>query len=368
MSGGSLVGQNILAALESRRADLDLHALNSVADEPALFDFDTVWLAPALRDEPITFAQRFEQVNATVAPDLIIPCRDDDIAWLARWADAHPDWRPRVLCGTADLADMMLDKARSADWSLQHDLPFVPSIRAAADPQALRVFAARHGYPLLYKPREGFASRGVHLIVDEAQLLRCATRADGLVQRYLGDPAAVAAYTAAAAVDGPPLFHSFEETKVSLQARIRRDGTVAATVATRHVMRMGRSMDVDLTDEADALALAQGCASVFAEAGWCGPLNIQCQRTPAGELFIYEYNGRFTGATAARHCLGFDEVGETLADWIGPGAATTGPAAAPPSSAASRVRKYAINRPLQPAATAALLRDGVWHAPGIPRP
>ena len=364
MSGASLVGQNLLAALDARRALVHLSALNSVADDPALFDFDTVWLAPGVRAEPMAFAHRFAQLVSEDAPDLIIPCRDDDIAWLAHWADAHPDWRPRVLCGAADLADMMLDKARSADWSEAHGLPFAPSIPASADPQALRAFAARHGYPLLFKPREGFASQGVRLLLDDAQVQRCRSRADGLVQRYLGDPAVVTAYCAAVAADGPPLFHSFEEAKISLQARIRPDGTVAATLATRHVMRLGRSMDVERCLDPDAHALATHCASVFAAAGWRGPLNIQCQRTPSGELFIYEYNGRFTGATAARRWLGFDEVGDTLADWLDWRACPLpGPAPAAPPETTAAVRKYAINRPMHPTASATLRRDGVWHAP-----
>ena len=40
LSGASLVGQNVVAALQGRRAGVWLAALNSVAAEPSLYDFD----------------------------------------------------------------------------------------------------------------------------------------------------------------------------------------------------------------------------------------------------------------------------------------------------------------------------------------
>jgi hypothetical protein len=56
---------------------------------------------------------------------------------------------------------------------------------------------------------------------------------------------------------------------------------------------------------------------VLAAQGWRGPMNIQCQPDASGRLMIHEFNARFTGATAARHLLGHDEVGIALASFIG---------------------------------------------------
>jgi hypothetical protein len=50
LSGGSLVGQNVLAALAMRRDNLELSVMNSKADEPAIFEFNKVFYSPSLVD------------------------------------------------------------------------------------------------------------------------------------------------------------------------------------------------------------------------------------------------------------------------------------------------------------------------------
>ena len=52
LSGGCLVGQNVLACLAERRASLHLAATNSTAAEAALYDFDAVYLTPEVRRDP----------------------------------------------------------------------------------------------------------------------------------------------------------------------------------------------------------------------------------------------------------------------------------------------------------------------------
>ena len=128
-----------------------------------------------------------------------------------------------------------------------------------------------------------------------------------------------------------PLFHTFEAVKLSIQAFIAPDGSLAGLCATRNIMRQGRSERIELDADAALEELGRRCAAAFAGEGWRGPLNIQCQRAPDGELGIYEFNGRYTGATAARALLGYDEVGIGLAAFCGaalPAAPTPGVAVA----------------------------------------
>ncbi|KAB2965784.1 hypothetical protein [Zoogloea sp.] len=362
LSGASLVGQNVLATLAGRRSGLHLAAINSVAAEPALFDFDEAFLCGNLRDDPGAFAQRFNAVMDTLHPCLVIPCRDDDVAFLAAQAEARPEQSRRFLCGARRPAEAMLDKAASAALAQDHGLPFAPTLATDTDaaPSRLTAFAARHGYPLIAKPRQGFASRGVFLVLDEAQLLRLAGRPDYILQAYLGDPDAVRTYVEACAHNGVPLFHSFELDKYSIQAFIAPDGQQADLLATRHAMRQGRSERV--THEADPalLALGRRCASAFAAEGWRGPLNIQCQRKATGDYGIYEFNGRYTGATSARRLLGYDEVGMGLAHFAGIQLeAATAPGAWPVD-----VLRLPVSRALEASRIEQLKRDGHWRAEG----
>lgn len=356
LSGASLVGQNVLASLAGRRRGLHLAAINSVAAEPALFDFDEAFLCGNLRDDPQAFAQRFADIMEALQPCLVIPCRDDDVAFLAAQAEARPEHAPRFLCGTRLPAEAMLDKAASATLAQKHGLPFAPTLATDTAPSRLTEFAARHGYPLIAKPRQGFASRGVLLILDQGQLLRLAGRPDYILQAYLGDPDAVRSYVEACARDGVPLFHSFETDKYSIQAFIAPDGNPAGLLATRHAMRQGRSERVTLESDPSLLDLGERCAAAFAAEGWRGPLNIQCQRSTTGDYGIYEFNGRYTGATSARCLLGYDEVALGLAHFGGI------QIEAAPGAAAGDVIRLPVSRALDADRIAQLKRDGHWRS------
>lgn len=355
LSAASLVGQNVLASLSSRRQAVRLIAANSVADEPPLFDFDAAYLTPSIREHRDAFAARFDEIVSHCQPDLIIPCRDDDVSFLAGARDRRLEWASRLLCGASAVASAMLDKIESAQFCRRHGLPFAPSTDAQSGFEAMRRFAAEHGYPLVAKPRRGYASHGVRLILDDAQLKEICAEPDYMLQKYLGDSAAVHTFVGELAARGVPLFHTFEETKTSVQAGIAPDGTVSGVFVSGNVMRAGRSERVAEIRDEESHTLGQRWAEVFSRAGWRGPLNIQCQRGPDGALVIYELNGRFTGATHARYLLGFDEVGLSLRDWLGL-------PAPPPSIKGRSVVRFPIGRMADPRDVQRLQNDGFWLA------
>ncbi len=354
LSGASLVGQNVLASLSHRRNSLRLMAASSVAEEPILYDFDAVYLTPAIRAAPDAFVKRFGEVLAHCQPDLVIPCRDDDVTFLAEQLNIDPAQTGRFLCGNSSLAMGMLDKLESWHLANRLGLPFAPTIDGHDDPDALADFAAEHGFPLIVKPRRGFASMGVRLVLNEMQLRHACSQPDVIVQRYLGDRPSVLAFAEDSARLGLPLFHSLEETKLSLQAAIAPNGSLSAVCATGNLMRMGRSQSVQLVNEPQIDHLAHRWASVFADAGWRGPLNIQCQQRGEEEITIFEFNGRFTGATAARRLLGFDELGLALRDWL------RLPPAAPQIPKANVVR-YPVSWSTESENVERLLREGYWE-------
>ena len=312
LSGASLVGQNVLQALHGRRSSLKLVATNSLPSDPSLPDFDSVVMVPQTQSAPEGFDAIIEHLIDDQKPSLTIPCRDDDVVALARLASRRPDLAPRLLCGSNEAAIATVDKWASWEFSRAWDLPFVPTIVPDCR-EAVENFAATHGFPLLVKPRQGFASRGVSIILNANQLPAVTGHDAFLLQRYIGDPVAVSDYVNSILTQGVPLFHSFESVKHSYQAMIGQDGAIIGEFATDHLMSQGISNRVSPSEAPELLALGKQCAVAFANAGWRGPLNVQCQRTPDGELLIYEFNGRFTGATAARTLLGYDEASLALA-------------------------------------------------------
>src|SRR5262245_44459477 len=77
LSGGGHTGTNVMASLAARREGLRLVATSDVPDEPSLFAFDAVYLAPRLRDDAPAFERRVLEIVDREAPDLVVPCRDE---------------------------------------------------------------------------------------------------------------------------------------------------------------------------------------------------------------------------------------------------------------------------------------------------
>lgn len=354
MSGGSLVGQNVLDALADRRAGVKLAATNSVATDISLFDFDAVHLVPPTLADPSAFEARFLDILAEEDPHLVVPCRDDDVVFLAGLRERRPELAGRLLCGGSDAARATCDKVASWRFARDHGLPFAPSLATPATDEEAEDFAREHGFPLLAKPRRGYASRGVFLVVDEAQLRRAARLEEYVMQRYLGDADVLWQYLRQVRESGVPLFHSFEGIKTSIQVFIAPEGAAAGYFCSRNVNRHGTSLRLERYDGSDAAELGEACLKAFARAQWRGPMNIQCQQTPDGRLVIYEFNGRFSGATAARCHMGYDEVALAVRTFA---KRELGAARA----AADAVVRRAVDRTLPLAARDALMRDGRWQ-------
>jgi biotin carboxylase len=358
LSVGTRVGQNVLTTLDGRRDGLVLMATSSVANEPALFDFDVVYRVPPTAAEPEAFERALLDIMEREAVDLVIPCRDDDVEFLAFLRDRRPALAHRLLCGSAAPARVISDKWLSAEFCAGRDLPFAESmIRCGDDERA--AFVARHGFPLVAKPRRGYASLGVYMLWNEAQLRRTLDQGSYVVQQFLGDPRTVADYLAAIETSGIPLHHTFQGPRHSIQALIAPNGTIAHVMSICIVSDRRRSKWVGPDADPAAREIGVKCAQAFAEAGWRGPLNIQCQRAPDGRLLIHEFNGRFTGATFERWLLGFDEVGAAVERFTGRGI----PSGRVPAPIALEAFESVVGRAADPGSVAALERDGVWRRP-----
>lgn len=315
LSGGSGVGQNILQALAQWRDQVHLVATSSIADEPALFAFDTVHLVRRTQHADASFDRRIVELIANERADLVIPCRDDDVRYLAGLGEREPFLAGRLLCGGSVTATALSDKWEGYRFCAAHGLPFAPTF-ARDSTQSLASFLREQGFPLVAKPSRGWASRDVLLLWNEAQVERALARPGYVLQRFLGARDTLDSYRAAIEADGIPLNHSFMGEKHSVQALVAPDGGVRDVMATRNLKDL-RSRTVVRDATASTLAIGERCGRAFSQAGWRGPLNIQCGKDAEGTLWIHEFNGRFTGITADRALVGHNEVTAAITAFTG---------------------------------------------------
>lgn len=316
LSGGSLVGQNIVASLTKWRNKLSLFGLNSIAEEPSLYDFDEVFLTSETDLLNKEFIHRFKELLEIINPDLVIPCRDEDVLFLSELRHTLPSASDKFLCGEKMIANAMVNKEKSYLFSKKNNLPFAPAISSNADYETILKFIDEHKFPIIVKPKRGFASRDVFIATEKNQIEEIIGNTYFILQKYIGDTSNITDYLVNQKRRGIPLFHSFEEMKISIQAAIGPNGELGGVFVTKHKMVGGKSNIVEKYDDEDILNSANKWVEVFINKGWRGPLNIQCQEDKDGALYIYEYNGRFTGATAARVLLGMDEVEINLRLWV----------------------------------------------------
>lgn len=316
LSGGGLTGSNVMKCLADRRSNLRLIATSDNPREPALFNFDATYLAPRLANGSLEFERRVLEIIERESVDLVVPCRDEDVAWLAGLGERCLSLAPKFLCGAQSAAEIANDKWLSFQFCQKRALPFAPSL-LCGDIANAAAFVEQHGFPLVAKPRYGVDSKGIVLLTRLEHVNRAMRLQDYVLQRFLGVREDVDSYLSALERDGIPLFHSFQGNKRSLQALIGPDHGIRHVVCTRNRMSGQAARSIVVDRDIEPRTVGERCAQAFAEAGWRGPLNVQCQLASSGELMIHEFNARFTGATAARLELGFDEVGAAIFAFTG---------------------------------------------------
>lgn len=306
-SVGSLVGQNILDALEGRREGMRVIGVNSLAEAASNFRCDVCYMAPRASNEE-EYRTRLLEIMESERPDLVLAGRDDDVIALALIREESARFAAGISCGSSEAARVMDDKLLSYHFARKRGLPFADT--ACGDMVDLMQLAARCGYPLIAKPRRGNGSRGALLIQNEGQLARAATLTDYVFQEYINPPSDLDAFVPDHGF-GVPLFHSLPELwKYSLQAVIAPSGQVIDTYfCTANVLVNGRTEQATYANDPDLIDAIRRYAVALADIGWVGPLNLQGRRTEDGRFVAFELNGRMGGVISGYLRLGFDELG-----------------------------------------------------------
>ena len=309
LSVGGGVANNFLDALGERRKRCVILGTNSIAEAASSFRCDAVYRVPNAVAGSV-YIDRIAALIQENKPDLVIPCRDDDILALSRLSESDRPCASVLLTGSVAAAHIMNDKAQTARFAARHGLSFAPTAETARD--ALEM-AEAHGLPLIGKPRSGNASQGVVLLRTATDIERAFDlSADLIAQPYL-DPPADKSLLNPAFEGGLPLTFSVPgRKKYSVQVFVGPDGAVSNSFGTVSAETGTYATEYRRRDDRDLLELGHAYACAAAAEGWKGPLNVQLKRTNAGQLVAFELNGRFTGGTGPRAVLGFDEIREVM--------------------------------------------------------
>ncbi len=184
-SVGSHLGQNVLDIIESRRKLINVVGTNSVAENPRNFRCDTAYLVHNTNNE--AFLNEFLEIIHKEKPDFILPGRDEDCIFLADIKSKHPEeFQTKIPFGNSLIPKAMFDKYQSHLFCKEHDLPFADTFlfKNEDDHDGLNDFINKYGFPLVLKPRKGFASLGVFFVLNKEQLNEITRNGEALFQEY----------------------------------------------------------------------------------------------------------------------------------------------------------------------------------------
>lgn len=326
LSVGSLLGQNLLDALDGRRSRVLVTGLDCSGENPRVFRCNKAYKAP-LTESP-EFSHFLRDVIEQEQPDLILPGRDQDVLALAELGCAVPVIRSLIPGGAVEAVKIMNDKGLSCRFAKAYGLPFADSFvldEGTAD-QA-RAWARTRGFPLLAKPRMGFGSLGIRVICDEIQLgALLGSKPEGFLLQKMLDVSdewrrSLARFRGELDSGIPFFFHLPDGNQFAGQTIIGPGGSVGRIFTSRSLMVLGRCERTERWDDPDFIAVTRAFAEAVSDAGWRGVFNLQCRRTSDGYVGI-EMNGRMTGSTSARGWLGYDEMRQLILEFrnfdIGP--------------------------------------------------
>jgi hypothetical protein len=312
VSVGSLVGQNLLEIISHNRKAFKLIGTNSVLDFSNRLSLDRFELSPMTASDE--FSEFLNKLILEVQPDWIIPCRDEESLILARLAEQNSFIKARTSLFDSSLAESFFDKYKSFQLSKMIGLPFAEtSLAGSVDDLVDKV-----GLPLIAKPIKGFASIGVKLIFSQDQLEFIKSNSENLIfQEFLGEDFWLKTDSLKFNEEGFPLYFSFEEDKYSIQLHAASTTAKSSFFIGKHRMKNGISFEISKVEDSELEAIAKKALEKLIPLGLRGPLNIQLQRDKMGRFKIFEYNGRYTGASSARYYLGFNELDLLLSERFG---------------------------------------------------
>jgi carbamoyl-phosphate synthase large subunit len=300
---GGNVSQSIQKALALGRLPVRVVAACISPASAGLYLADKAYISPVARDPAfgpwlIDICQR-EAIDAVLCGSELVL---EELAPLAQ--EVKRETGAITLVSPPEVLRRGRDKLESCRWLAEQRLP-VPRFAAVSDRAAVEELVSDCDFPLLAKPRFGKGSDGILILRTRAELDRVVeaadltlrqivvgeiSAADLILQEYLGDPAEE--YTAGCFCDA--------------------DGAVRGTIVLRRTLQGGTTTTAESGDFPEVAAVARQIAAALRP---LGPANVQL-RLHHGRPVPFEINPRFSGTTALRARMGFNEVEAALRHFV----------------------------------------------------
>lgn len=302
---GGGVGQSILRAL--KQSTLDYKVIGTDIDPWAagLYSCDKGYLVyPAGHEK---FEDRIIEVCKVEAINVILPGSDPEIPYLADLAPRLSEMGIKSLLGELKSVKICRDKQKAYTFFAKKGLPFIKTLRLNNEQDHAQICS--DDFPLIVKPFDGSASKDVHVVFNKHELeqFQKNKEKDYIVQEYLISKGWELDKRNIAKNDVESGGRLVQKDEISIQILLDDRGKPFAAFTSYNSLKDGVPVTINPCKGTEEEKIAYRMALALGEAGLKGPCNLQCKLTEQGPQF-FEINPRFTGITAVRALLGFNEV------------------------------------------------------------
>jgi len=300
---GSGVGIEMLHALRRTRPTAHIVGANSEAFSAGIHACDAGYLLPPAC-EADAYRHGLTEIVRRERPCILYPGHDAELPILAAMQGTLRDeWGCFPVVGSVAAVAVCNDKYSS--YEALRDLHFGRSAIHGAEIDAL---IEDTGWPVVVKPRGGFASRNIHVAFSHEEVRRALNRPEPMVAQEFLVPVEWGIAKADLRPDDVHRNGSLrQENEYSVQLLIGEDGALLGHHSSRITHRCGMPFFIETIDVPALENTARSIGRRLAGLGLVGPLNIQAIQVGADDFRIIELNARFTGITSVRTAMGFME-------------------------------------------------------------
>ena len=241
---------------------------------------------------------------------LYVPGHDDDAHICAKNLKKFEDKGIKVIVAGENLLNICRDKELMSNELNKISNIFVRSFDKNGFLEALEKKEIK--LPVIAKPRDGFASRGIEIINTEEDIVK-------ITEKHIIQELAIPNSQA------PERDYYLKQLKkginpqvseVSIQLVADEKGEIMGKMISYNKLNNGVPIEIIPFEDEYVWSEIDKLYPRFKELGLRGPFNLQGRLTDTG-LKLFELNARFTGITGLRAFMGFNEVEACIKQWLG---------------------------------------------------
>ncbi|KPP97291.1 MAG: carbamoyl-phosphate synthase large subunit [Bacteroidetes bacterium HLUCCA01] len=305
---GSGVGQSVINSLKLSQLPLKTIGFGTNPFAYGAYDCDAYDYTPNIYSDGYVdkLIEKCKKYNV----DLVIPGLDDEALIFAQNEEKFQKANIKAIYADEELISLCRDKERMSRQLNKIVDVFVKSY----DKETLHedIKSGKVQFPFIAKPRGGFASKGIEIILNKDDLGKI--NQDHIIQElaipHKNDP------------NREYYLKQIEQNKnpqvseISIQLVYGPDSELMGRMASFNKLNNGIPIEVLPYDDENVWEIIDQLSPELLKMGLRGPINIQGRLTDKG-LKLFEMNPRFTGITGLRALMGFNEVEACVKEWLG---------------------------------------------------